>query len=293
MNDAIEVFHELAASPDLFREHIQYTARRTGFRGELVEKDFYCSVVLNHLAEPFRQAVVFKGGTCLSKVHTRFYRLSEDLDFAISLPVEASRTERSGQMEAVKRACQTLVTSLPGLHELARIKGANQSKQYIGTWGYRSVVSGEMERVKIEISLREPLLLPAEDGLANTLLQSAITEEDLVTPFPLRVIALRELWAEKIRAALSRRDPAIRDFFDLDYASKALALDLKDKTLLGLVREKLAVPSNNPVDVSGERRRQLDGQVEGQLRPVLRKRDFTAFDLHRIWLSMVAVAERL
>jgi predicted nucleotidyltransferase component of viral defense system len=82
MNDAVEVYRELAASPELFREHVQYTARQTGFRGEVVEKDFYCSVLLSHLAEPFKGAVAFKGGTCLSKVHTRFYRLSEDLDFA-------------------------------------------------------------------------------------------------------------------------------------------------------------------------------------------------------------------
>ena len=47
MNNVIEVFRELTASPELFREHIQNTARQTGFRGGLVEKDFYCSVILS------------------------------------------------------------------------------------------------------------------------------------------------------------------------------------------------------------------------------------------------------
>jgi len=169
----------------------------------------------------------------------------------------------------------------------------NQSRQYIGAWGYRSVASGDMERVKVEVGLREPLLLPVEDGLANTLLRSAITCEVLVAPFPLRVMALTELWSEKIRAALSHWEPAIRDLFDLDYACANLVLDLKDATLLDLVRKKLAVPGNDPVDVSGARRRELDGQVEGQLRPVLREGDFAAFDMQRIWLGMVALADLL
>jgi len=51
----------------------------------------------------FREAVnftaaddtlVFKRGTCLAKVHADFSRLSEDLDFVISTPVDATRTER-------------------------------------------------------------------------------------------------------------------------------------------------------------------------------------------------------
>lgn len=293
MNDAVEVLRQLSEDPDLFLAHIRHTAGQTGFRGSLVEKDFYCSVVLSHLARPFRPAVVFKGGTCLSKVHMRFYRLSEDLDFAISVPPGASRAERSGRMNLVKEACRTLAAELPGILELERIKGVNQCRQYIGAWGYRSVVSGVMERVKIEIGLREPLLLPVENGLASTLLRSAITGEELVAPVPLSVMAMSELWAEKVRAALSRREPAIRDFFDLDYTSGKLNLDLTGVTLLGLVRQKLAVPGNEPVNLSAERRRELEGQVEAQLRPVLREAEFAAFNLERVWRMLAELASRL
>jgi predicted nucleotidyltransferase component of viral defense system len=293
MNNAIAVLREMAASPELFSEHIQNTARQIGFRGELVEKDFYCSVILSHLAEPFKEAVAFKGGTCLSKVYAGFYRLSEDLDFSISAPLGDSRGERSEKMEPVKTACRTLANQLPGILELVPIRGVNQSKQYIGAWGYRSVISGDTERIKVEVGLREPLLLPVEEGQAKTLLRNAFTGEDLVAPLRLRVMARPELWAEKIRAALSRREPAIRDFFDLDYACARLALDLKDPTILDLARKKLAVPGNDPVDVSEERFRELRGQVEGQLRPVLREVDFTSFDLHRIWQDMVALADQM
>lgn len=293
MNDAISVLRKLAASPDLFREHIQSTARRTGFRGELVEKDFYCSAILGHLAEPFRDAVAFKGGTCLSKVYAGFYRLSEDLDFSISVPTAASRGERSERMKPVKEACRTLAADLPGILELEPIWGVNASRQYIGTWGYRSVLSGEAERIKLEVGLREPLLLPMEEGHANTLLQNAFTGEALVAPLSLGVMAQKELWAEKVRAALSRREPAIRDFFDLDYACSKLALDLKDPALFDMVRKKLTVPGNDPFDVSEERFEALSLQVEGQLRPVLREADYASFDLPRVWSYVVALAGKI
>ncbi len=64
-----------------FQEALTYTASTTGFRSLLIEKDYYCSLVLQDLEDHFHLGLVFKGGTCLSKVHLDFYRLSEDLDF--------------------------------------------------------------------------------------------------------------------------------------------------------------------------------------------------------------------
>ena len=39
--------------------------------------------------------LVFKGGTCLSKVYADFYRLSEDLDLVVPVPIDARRSARS------------------------------------------------------------------------------------------------------------------------------------------------------------------------------------------------------
>jgi hypothetical protein len=60
------------------------------------------------------------------------------------------------------------------------------------------------------------------------------------------VLSLREAYAEKLRAALMRDEPAIRDFFDVDQAISAGRLDLTDSRLIQLVREKLSVPGNGP-----------------------------------------------
>lgn len=57
------------------------------------------------------------------------------------------------------------------------------------------------------------------------------------------------------------------------------------------VRQKLAVPGNEPVDVSADRLAALRRQVEPQLRPVLREQDFAQFDLDRAFTAVVKMAK--
>lgn len=186
-------FHEDAA---FFREAVNFTAAQTGFAPRLIEKDYFCSVVLQYLAEAV-PALVFKGGTCLAKVHVGFYRMSEDLDFVI-------------------------------LHA-----------------GRRDARRAEPER-------RGP-------------------EE----------------------SCLSRRDVAIRDFYDLDHAVRRLGLRLRDSQLLELLRQKLAVPGNDPVDASPARLAALTPQLDSRLKPVLRDQEFAEFDLKRAFTTVAEVAAAL
>lgn len=51
--------------PALFREALRFTAAETGFSQRLVEKDYFCSVVLEYLAGG-DGSLTFKGGTCLA-----------------------------------------------------------------------------------------------------------------------------------------------------------------------------------------------------------------------------------
>jgi predicted nucleotidyltransferase component of viral defense system len=79
----------------LFREALRFTAAETGFIQRLIEKDYFCTLVLQHLCTS-DATLTFKGGTCLAKIHAGFYRLSEDLDFSISMPTDsASRSSAS------------------------------------------------------------------------------------------------------------------------------------------------------------------------------------------------------
>ena len=57
--------------------------------------------------------LIFKGGTALAKILADFYRLSEDLDFVIPLPVDATRRRRSDRASRAKAAVTSIGEALP------------------------------------------------------------------------------------------------------------------------------------------------------------------------------------
>src|SRR5207249_282641 len=106
---------------------------------------------------------------------------------------------------------------------------------YNGRFAYRSVVTGEDEFIKLEISLREQILLPPEALPARTILLDPDSNQPAFPHVRVRVLSLPEAYAEKVRAALTRREPAIRDFFDIDSAVQRGLFDHRDRTVLDLV----------------------------------------------------------
>src|SRR5215203_20835 len=145
---------------DLFREALNLTAAQTKFPARLIEKDYFCTVILEYLGVMVRDDLIFKGGTCLAKVHADFYRLSEDLDFVISIPIDASRAERRKRIKSTKKSIEVLADTLEGLLVVTSLTGANNSTQYNGVLAYDSVLGTDPGTIKIEVSLREPLMTP-------------------------------------------------------------------------------------------------------------------------------------
>ena len=144
---------------------------------------------------------------------------------------------------------------------------------------YDSLLSHNAENIKVEISLREPLLEEARSLDARTILRNPSTDEQFISPLKLTSISRRECYAEKFRAALTRKDPAIRDYFDLHYAVTRLSLNPDEVTLIGLVRKKLAVGRNRVYPLDSNRISALADQLEPQLKPVVRNGDYERFDL--------------
>ena len=275
-----------------FRAAVERTAHDFDFRPVLVEKDYFCSLLLEAVA-PVDAPWIFKGGTCLSKIYTDFYRLSEDLDFSIPVLETATRTERRRLIDPAKKIVDALPERVAGVEIEEPLTGRNVSTQYIAEARYKSVITGDWEKVKIEIALREPLFRPAVTGSARTLARNVFTGVDLVPPFPARVIDLTEALSEKVRAALTRLEPAIRDFFDLQYALDHLKLRLDEPDFLDLLRKKLAIPGTGPVQLTQERRNALEQQRHTELAAVLRTQDLEKFDLDRIWAVLTSLAEKL
>jgi predicted nucleotidyltransferase component of viral defense system len=264
--------------PERFRDGLTHTASNTGFSERLIEKDYYCSVLLSDFQVLFGQGLVFKGGTCLSKVHIEFFRLSEDLDFGVSVKADASRADRRAAIEPAKQHIPGVASRLPCFSETVKLAAHNNSKQYNAEFSYRSVVTGELEPVKVEISLREEILFTPDPLPARTMLIDPMTGFAAVPPFAVHALSLTEAYAEKTRAALTRREPAIRDFFDIHAAIRRGLVNHSSPDFLELVARKLLATSD-PVDMTETRIEALRRQIETQLKPVLRLADYEGFTL--------------
>jgi predicted nucleotidyltransferase component of viral defense system len=271
---------------------LSFTSAQTLFSAHLIEKDYFCSVLLAHLPEANKE-LVFKGGTCLSKVHAGFYRLSEDMDFVIPMDVTASRRDRSRKAVGLKDAFDKLADDLNCFKITEALRGANDSAQYVGSVRYISQLSGQAETVKVEFSLREPLLRQPMSGQLRTLLLDPVSGNPLAPLVTAPCIDLTEAFAEKFRAAMTRRKVAIRDYYDIDYAVRMLGIQVETPEFLELVRKKLTVPDNGPVNVGLDRLEQLRGQLTGQLKPVLRQNDFNAFNLDNAFAIVAQIANTI
>ncbi|MBA2654382.1 MAG: nucleotidyl transferase AbiEii/AbiGii toxin family protein [Gammaproteobacteria bacterium] len=91
----------------------EYTAAETNFEPGLVEKDYFCTVILHWLSSQTTNALVFKGGTLLAKVHAGFYRLSEGLDFSLPISSLATRKQRSDIIKPIKLLINRIPEKLP------------------------------------------------------------------------------------------------------------------------------------------------------------------------------------
>jgi hypothetical protein len=130
MNRYDSEFARLLGDSDFFRSTVNFTAQRTAFAARLIEKDFFCSLLLEFLALA-SDALIFKGGTCLAKVYAEFYRMSEDLDFVISTPSDAKRSERSKQAAALKQVMSELARLPPAFSMVQPLMGATDSTHSI------------------------------------------------------------------------------------------------------------------------------------------------------------------
>jgi predicted nucleotidyltransferase component of viral defense system len=274
----------------LFVEALNFTSSQTGFRQTLIEKDYYCSLVLSYFFD-LETNLVFKGGTCLNKVFSGFYRLSEDLDFTIPVDSMETRTNRRKLIGPVKKHFLQISNIFKCFRIKQELVGANVSTQYIGGIEYLSSITEKNETIKIEVALREPLFVTAKEEKASTLLINPFTLKSFISPFPVITISKKEAFAEKIRAALSRKEPAIRDYYDLFYAIKENIISINDSELLRLATEKLVF--SNGITLNEKSLSVLKRQLITELKPVLRDTDFNAFNLEETMSEIQKIVEKL
>ncbi len=276
----------LHQAPSEFMAAIQYTFSKLGFRSELIEKDYFCSLILEYLSTIEDNQLIFKGGTMLTKVYNDFFRLSEDLDFTIPITISAKRNERKEAIKPVKDLYKSFERKVPGLYIGSGLMGSNESKQYIGELCYNSVITKGIGKIRFEVSVREPLIDSTLLCEVKTILLNPFTEIAYSPKITLRCFSKFEAYAEKVRAALCRLQPAIRDFFDLDHAIQNGTINLGNKKFRDQVFSKIKVPETNSIDLSETKLNMLRMQIQSELFPTLRAGDYDKFQLDRVYKQL-------
>lgn len=207
--------------PDISQK-LRVYARESGVRLDIVEKDYALSYLLAAIAETpgLGEQVVLKGGTALKKTVYRDYRFSEDLDYSTLRPGPLTNIEKT-MHDAVRRMSDRLFERGPFevRHEMLILKQPHPGQQ--SAFLVRVQFPGQRQglcRLKIEITVDEPILLPVE----NRPILHDFGEEFSMT---VDVYALAEIVAEKLRDLLQSQgrlaergwgaSRVCRDYYDL------------------------------------------------------------------------------
>jgi predicted nucleotidyltransferase component of viral defense system len=287
VDDMLDFFQENKA----FITAVQYTAARFEFLDVLVEKDFLCSLILKYLYSNNDMALIFKGGTLLSKVHADFNRMSEDLDFMIPMARNVARNQRSESIRPVKELLNNIHLKLRIFTVKQPLIGHNNSCQYTMELNYRSHLTQSYDKILIDIGMRDELFLPADRLKAKTLLMDPFVNDSMVKPFSVIGLNSQEAYAEKTRAALCRRELAIRDYYDLDYAIMNGIIDFENEAFLLLIKKKVQHEVRFHNFSAPEVIRYLQAKVKSELEPTLKRHGIADFNLDRILAQLTLLSK--
>jgi predicted nucleotidyltransferase component of viral defense system len=269
------------------KDVIPALARKHNFRPAIVEKDYYLTVILNNIGSGLSDKLIFKGGTLLNKIHLNYHRLSEDLDFVyLSKQALTSRSARSKAITPIREKMPEFLELLDLGSENPQGQGFNNSTQYVFNISYPSFITGKHESIQIEVALRQiPLDKPVHNVIKH-FYKDPFTGKDLIPKNKILSLSLNEAVAEKLKAAITRRDLAIRDYYDLWHIAES-GFDFRNKQFLTIFKKKLDAEGylgdyRYNFGLSEESINLLQRQVETDLIPVIRLEE--KFDLGKVFV---------
>ncbi len=195
---------------DAFRVLIEDIHSRTGYRTDVLEKDYYVVLVLRELAEKQSAGLpaYFKGGTALYKALKTTNRFSEDIDLSVDTR-ECSRSQNDKRLEAVTKKYAAL--------ERDPAMGKTNRSEVISVYLYHPLTvydaSDALQRfglLKIEatsFTISEPVenleIAPMLYDLATAEQKRILETQYNVKPFAVMTITLERIFIDKLFAAES------------------------------------------------------------------------------------------
>ncbi len=253
-------------------DEIRETAAKVQLTNMVVEKDYALGWLLwgIHHHPVAGKDWIFKGGTCLKKCYFETYRFSEDLDFSFignSRPTVDELTNILNEVsENVQEASGIEFPKASVQFEI--FKNPRGSLSIQGGIKYRGPVRpqvglAQMPRIKIDITLDEPLVNPAVirgvDHPYSDRPQNGIS----VLSYD-----YEEVFAEKVRALAQRLRP--RDLYDVIHLYRRMDLNPNQSKVRSVLQSKcdlrdIAPPTLASIETH-ENRKFLESEWETQLK---------------------------
>lgn len=228
---------------ELFRDAILLTSQRLEVSEDIVEKDYYVTLILKKLSA-IEYPVVFKGGTSLSKAFQVIDRFSEDIDITFTEHLGEARRKKL-KYNILKPIADELGLVIRNFDSIESDKNLNHYDFYYESVVGARVINAIPPYVKLETSLMSYAFPTEERELGNYLLDAlGAEEEELIATydlgtFPMRVQSLNRTLIDKVFAVCDYylQDKAHRNARHLyDIYKLAQHVDM-DSDFLELVNE--------------------------------------------------------
>lgn len=200
---------KLHKDKDAFQALLSIMSEKTGIREDIIEKDYYLTLLLSELASlQTKLPVFFKGGTALYKAIGSLKRFSEDIDLTVEVQ-DCSKSQGKKRLETAANG----YTSLPRTSDKTREMNAKGSITSVYEYQPATKIDADdaLQRfgyVKVEatsFTVSEPveplMVAPLLYSEASPEQQSILHDSYDVFPFEVRTIKMERIFADKILAA--------------------------------------------------------------------------------------------
>ena len=236
---------------ETFSQAINLVTNKNGIRPDIVEKDYYVTMILRLISErlPF---IVFKGGTSLSKCHKAIKRFSEDIDITIDTTI--SQGQKKKVKESIKEVSTILGLSIPNIAETRSRRDYNRYEiEYnpideLDDVAVLPTVILETSYTAISFPVSE---LPVHNYIGDMMVEEApdYIERYSLSPFTMKVQDISRTLADKVFAICdyylqNKTEKHSRHLYDI---YKLLPHVPQDDSFKKLVKEVRQVRALSPV----------------------------------------------
>ena len=199
---------KLHQDSNAFRVLLEQIHERTGYRTDVLEKDYYVVLILKELAVKQEAGLpaYFKGGTALYKALKTTNRFSEDIDLSVDTR-ECSRSQNDRRLEQAAKKYSSLLRDSAA--------GRTNRSEVISVYTYNPITAFDANdalqrfgKLKVEAT-SFTISEPVENLEVSAMLYDFATEEQRITlreiydvaPFSIMTITMERIFIDKLFAA--------------------------------------------------------------------------------------------